>query len=927
MGTGAALGYGAAGVVRARRRTALFLAGLSLAVATLATPSIAVDSEIQALVARFVGSIPYDFHAVGRWESPDAVAAAASSVDGVQGAEPFVAPESGTFFAGRDVGNGSGTGLSAVGIVFVRPSFARFSGRFGLAGSFDLPIGEVAITDRVALRAGLGPGDVVTVWHPDTVCTENPFQCLPVNWTASYTVREVVATEASTGGAPPFRLPLGGPWPRDVLFASLDTISAMGMDLELAIQAPPRYAVLVWADRGRLIDPYEPTGTQTRVLHLKRVIEAAIQPIETLVVAEATDPGSGARVSDVVRVVNDGTLAQRGLFVVLSAPAVTLAFLLARVNFQVGLGRRRREIGILRSRGWSPRQVVIAFLAEAALVGLVAALVGLSVGFVVSQMFLGVSSGPDPGDASAWIGEVRLTASSMGIALGAGIGLAILVAMPAVRRASGLRIVRALHQMNSLETSVEFREAQTFFLIALGGTGIVGVLGFVGISGEGGFLTFLFGASLAALILLAPVLLILGVARLVTLGTDAPYRVFARLVRPWTRDLHDLVAEGLRRQPRRSSNLAVLIAFGVAFAMFVVSLAGIIEQGELRVARTAVGGDLFFESLNVGRPDLESFAGTPGVAGLAVVDFVPSNVATIIALNATDYLGVVPWVDGYYFSEGGPDAFGEFPRGGAIANGRLAGALGLHVGDPIVLNVFSGRFVFALPVWVAAIATSLPGLQPSGASTDLDPGIFVDFDLLRAAAGTANVPFTAPGRRALLRTEDGTDPHELAKALEARWSGRSVVLEDLLASTRSDPFRNAFFGLLFTQASLAVLILVAAVTLSTYSSGIEREGEFATIAARGLGARGLVALLFGEGLSVSLVGTLVAVPTVLVFLWAFVRFEDIATPQSLALEFAIGWPAWALLGAALASATGGTLLAGLRLRRMNLPAILKLRGM
>ncbi|HKZ64606.1 MAG TPA: FtsX-like permease family protein, partial [Thermoplasmata archaeon] len=141
------------------------------------------------------------------------------------------------------------------------------------------------------------------------------------------------------------------------------------------------------------------------------------------------------------------------------------------------------------------------------------------------------------------------------------------------------------------------------------------------------------------------------------------------------------------------------------------------------------------------------------------------------------------------------------------------------------------------------------------------------------------------------------------------------------------PFRNAFFGLLFTQASLAVLILVAAVTLSTYSSGIEREGEFATIAARGLGARGLVALLLGEGLSVSLVGTLVAVPTVLVFLWAFVRFEDIATPQSLALEFAIGWPAWALLGAALASATGGTLLAGLRLRRMNLPAILKLRGM
>ena len=444
---------------------------------------------------------------------------------------------------------------------------------------------------------------------------------------------------------------------------------------------------------------------------------------------------------------------------------------------------------------------------------------------------------------------------------------------------------------------------------------------------QAGLLTFLFGATLAVLILLAPILLILGLARFVTLGTDRPYRALSVLVRHWTGQLHFLVAEGLRRNPKRSSALAILVAFSLAFAVFVVSLVGAVEANEMRVARTAVGGELFLDAGNADRSDLESLVSEPGVAAVAVADFIPSDEGVLVAVNAPSYAETVPWLDGYYFLEGDAGSVRSLAsRGGAIANAEIASALRIHAGDPLILRIPAGRTEYVVVFRVVAVVRALPGLQPSGGATDAARTIFVDIATLRAQNATI-YPSTGPGRRAILRTQPGTDPHVIARSLEDRWSGHAVVLDDVLSSERSDPFRASLFGHLFTQAGLAVLIMVLAVSLTAFASGVEREGEFATILARGLDRRGLAALLFGEGISVGLLGALLAVPVAVVFLWVFLRLYETARPSLLPMEFVLPVSAWSFLVAALGAVALGTLLAGVRLGRLNLPRVLKLRGM
>jgi len=919
------LAFSAASVVRARRRSAFVLVGLALAVATVATPVLALDSELQALVTRLLETIPYDFHATGRtWEHENA-SYLASSVAGIAAAEPALITQTGGLKAGVQGTNATTIVRDAFGVAVVRPSFAAFSDRFGYSGSLDLAPGEVAVTDRLAGRLALDAGGTIHLWNQIELCSGRPPECAVVNLTANYTIGAVLTTPVGAVVSPLFQryalpIPHG-----EVLFIGFDSLATMPAEIGIQVADPPGLTLFIWADRARLVRSYDPEATDLNVRRTRQALSVALLPYQ-MSVSDASSPTTGASVAGAVRSVNDATVPQLGLFLALSLPTAALALLFARIGVEASLARRRREIGVLRSRGFRTRDVLAYLLIEAALLGGIAALLGFGIAVIVSRVFLGYASASFAGGLPIAFADVPVYPGSIGITILAAVLAAFLVAYPAVRRSTSMRIVHALRHVSSLETSVDPRIAGAIGTIALGCIGLASIVGFQGVDPRAGFVPFFLDAVRAILILLAPVLLIVGTTRIVTLGSARPYRTFARIVRPWTGDLHVLVAEGLRRNPRRSSRLASIVAFGLAFGIFVVALLGIVEASEVRAARTLVGADVTLTGTRLDRFDLELFRFRPDVDRVAVADYIPTNFGVAIALDADEYMQAVPWLDAYYFLEGAPSAVRDLRASrGAIPDERLAASQGLRVGDRIVINIFSGRVLFPIVVPVVAIVTTLPGLGHE--AIDLNKPGFVVFDVtLLAAEGVDTYPIEEPGRRAILRVAPGADPHEVAKAFEDAFDGDAVVYDDVLASARSDPFRASLFGHLYTQAGLAAFVLVLAVSLTAYASGVEREGEFATIAARGLGGGGLAALLFGEGLAVSLVGALLAVPIVLVSLLVFLQFLA-ALPGVAAMEFLIPVSAWSLLVGALGAAALGTALAGLRLRRMDLPAVLKVRGM
>ncbi len=923
------LGYSLITLRRARRRSALVVIGLSLAVAVVATPAIALDSEIHTLVDRLVESIPYDYLAQGFSSEYDNASGTATGVDGVVGAEPVVVTPPGLTYAVGPPRNGSGVNLTPINVAFVRPSFATFSGRFGFSGLFQLPLGNVALTDRIAGRYGVKAGDFVQLLNVVSVCT-SAASCTMENFTANFTIGAVLATPLASDTAFHLAQPLSFTAGRDVVFAGLDSVDQMRNQLRLAIDSPPLVRIFVWADRGQLINPYDAAATQARVLHIEREVTAGLAD-RGFSVAEGSSPDTGLRLSDLVGVVNDSMAFQRGILLLFSLPAAGLAFVFTRMSFESGLAKRRNEIGMLRSRGSDVGMVTAGLLVEVLLLGALAALAGFAISVFLSRVFLGFVNASFPVSGSIPLTEVAVSPSAVLVTMVAAILAAFLVAYPLVRRATSIRVVQALKVISPFETAVEYREARSFLLVALGLSGLLLFAGLAGSSGQAGILQFLLGALLAVLIALAPVLLILGVARYVTLGTDLPYRGLARMVRPWLGQLDFLVVEGLRRNPRRSSNLAVLTAFALAFAMFAVSLAGIVDAQTTRIARTTVGGDLVFDSGGISATDLANLSARPDVVSATKVDFIPSNYGVLAAINSSDYLRTVPWLDSYYFTEGNPASVASLvSSGGAIPNAAAAKALGLHVGDQLVLNIVLGggrtAHLYAVDVKVVAVVSALPGLQRSGTAIDLSPTVVVDLQTLETS-GLTELTLTSPGERLILRTQTGVDPHPLAKYLEDRWSGTAIVYEDLLESLHADPFRASLFGLLYTEAGLAVFVAVLAVASAAYASGAEREGELATIVSRGFDRRRLTLLLLGEGGAVGVIGASLAVPTTLVVLWAFLRTAALIAPYAVPMEFTVPPTTWLLLLGAMGGIALGSILAGFRLRWMNLPRVLKLRGL
>ncbi|HKZ87809.1 MAG TPA: ABC transporter permease [Candidatus Bathyarchaeia archaeon] len=111
----------------------------------------------------------------------------------------------------------------------------------------------------------------------------------------------------------------------------------------------------------------------------------------------------------------------------------------------VSLIERTREIGILKALGMKSRAVLAIFLCESVIIGLIGALVGIALGWVLANTVAVLFSGGGPfgGGGGLSITPI-LTPEVLLLALGFGVGVSVIFALYPAWRASKLRPVDAL---------------------------------------------------------------------------------------------------------------------------------------------------------------------------------------------------------------------------------------------------------------------------------------------------------------------------------------------------------------------------------------------------------------------------------------------------------------------------------------------------
>jgi putative ABC transport system permease protein len=259
--------------------------------------------------------------------------------------------------------------------------------------------------------------------------------------------------------------------------------------------------------------------------------------------------------------------------------ALVIAMFIIFNSFAIAATERRKEIGILRALGATRMQIVMLFLAESAVAGVIGSLAGLvagvfiargiaaSIGALIRDVY-GLAN--DPGEVTA---SLALLASALGI----GLVTSVIAALIPARAASRVDPVQALQKGKYQMLSAAEGRARVMAAAAFAAAAIV-CLGFSQSRA-------LFYASYAMAILV-----VLLVSPFLCLG-------LVRLLRPllqWLRPIEGtLAADSLMQAPRRTSASVAALMLSVALIVAFAGMARSTYGSLLNWMDAAINPDLF----------------------------------------------------------------------------------------------------------------------------------------------------------------------------------------------------------------------------------------------------------------------------------------------------------------------------------------------
>ncbi len=927
------LRYAASGVIRNRKRTFSSILGVTLAIVLISGTFIAVDSSMWATLNAMLRDIPGDFWAPtypsNHTVNATAVREAFLSVSGIVDVSVYRPLPTG--FLGLELGNGSGAYAGWVAAYGIEPDhLPSYLMGIPVNGSIDLPRGSIALSTTLATQLRVGIGDLFYISTRVWDSTVNATLTFRVNFTVA-----ALLTTPSNGFPIGFCTGFcGGP-------TSLAAVNLRDMDwveggLDLTNHSSVSDNAQIWIDRARFVNPYDIGGTEQTLRQLGRELQAAYPVFGNV----------GDNLSPVLDSFAQSMSLERLVFLLLSAPVLLLGLYLAAVGVELVHGDRRREVAILKTRGSSGHQMMGLLIAEATLGGLIAAAIGLLAGALLSGFLLGIVS-PSASSAVPGFGGLALSPGTVVTVALLSVLFMAAASYRSSRRTAELPIVETLRYYAPGETQIRYRPWIDVALVTLGTATFA--FAWLTESQPGSFLTFLLGGVFFALLPAAPIFLILGSTRLATRSTGRVYDWATRASKPFTKDLHHVIRRNLSRNPRRSASVAVIVALGLGFGLFAYGLLGSQDAYQARTARAIVGGDVAVLGAS-NAPELErNLTKLPEVASFTHFSLVPGDPEFaglygpyVYALDPDSYFNVTqpePW----YFEGLTPAQAKEVLKteGAILVTQRYLREQYLELGQVVgvqltIVNYTTGLGeTFRAEGTVRGVVRSLPGT--SNGNAGVPSAIYGSYALFRSILENGSGLYGG-GENFLIDLRPGAD-WQTAKADIANLANsdpirlsdaRILVLEEMVQEQAASPLTQAFLGFIRIEIVFLAVILTAGLGLVLYAASLERETEFAAIAARGASRRQVTGLLVGEGFSIVLIG--VAVGAGIGILASYLGMEFFlvgppGTPQTLVPFFFVMPPeGWLLLVLAPVAMLFESFLVGWRIARMNVARVLKLRG-
>ncbi|HZC08380.1 MAG TPA: FtsX-like permease family protein [Ktedonobacterales bacterium] len=851
--------YAATSLLRGGKRSLAYLIGLGLALALFSSTLFFIDGSARTLTQRAIAPVLLDFQArsvdpltdVTRYQRQ------LGAIAGVSSAQPFVSAAIGVL---PPAGASSSSGASAANSVSAPvaaclfaapPSYLAHVGVLRLsAGAF--PAGGALISEQLALGLHATIGDQISLAVPGVA--------------APYPV--VITGVVNTDLADPLFSGPGaaneGAYTNTSEAIILD-YTTYARDLSAGLQG-----AAVQASNSATANPAATQGLPLldRQVHIQidrvalpadpAAAQAAIGALSHRLERQA--PGQIRITDNLSNALTNATkdvVAARLLFVFLGLPGVLLAAYLSRYATQLVTEAQRREIALLRTRGFSPRQVLKIMGWVAALVAIMGTLVGLIIGAASIVLLFG----PAALTQSAGVALTIIATLALGCALGAA-G----VYWPA-RRMVESEVNEERRIVSGAARPLWLRLPLDIGLLAAGALAL-----WVNSANSTPGATEGAAVSLGVASFVGPLLCWLGAGLLAARGFDW---FLSRAVTPWSGGLRGLASRSLRQRRQQGAGIAVLLALALSFGVTTTVFSSSYAASRQAESRYYVGSDIRITP-SVVAPQAPSFATQLRVPGVQAVTPVFVNNQALLGTQTQTVYGVdmaslpqattIP--DSFFVGDTAHAALGRLAAtpNGLLMSKELATAYNVLNGDLVRMRIPSASGA------LSDVSLKVVGIFVQFPTSSQNSDLVVNSALLTSTSHSATASFF------LVKTDGAAASNDrISQTLSHRFrvaqiSARIETATQVISQDQSSLAGLNLAGLAAIDRIYAALIIALGLGVFLFGMLLERQREFGTLQALGATRIQVLRILAYEGGVLALAGALAGALIGGVIAWQYTGF-------------------------------------------------------
>ncbi|TFG13880.1 ABC transporter permease [Candidatus Thorarchaeota archaeon] len=597
-------------------------------------------------------------------------------------------------------------------------------------------------------------------------------------------------------------------------------------------------------DRAALIDPYDiPTSTD-RVSQINQRLSQRLDRFDVTVRSNLQTPLLAYTIIAALMNV---------VFISLSLPIFFMAYFTGTMTSEVSYNLRRREIGLLLTKGYKRGTIRNMFLFEGILVGALAGAASIFLGTAVAWYVLGI-------EGLGFLTVVGNNVTSIIISIITGMVLALIAVWRPANRASKLEIVDALKQYVYIEETSEYKKLLPTISLVLGGYKlIVWILGIniapllTSLNPGNILLSILIVAWVgidSVLNFLGPLMFLFGATKVFMRGSQRFQEVVVEAGKRFFGAFGKLATRNVKRNPARNAAMVFLLSLIVSYGIFTV---GSLYSEYDRVERDAyydVGADvrLQLEDSN----DIEAImAGLSNYSGINAVTAeyrMTLNAGTTSVetrgITPDEWLNVAFWEPSWFIGDF-DEMFESLDDDGIILSVTIAEDLALDIGDGIFVRGSSGGDPHLLTiVGLIGFQSILEDLvEQAGFTAEGNYPSFISTDFLNDSAilpdATGNI---------LIDAVDGANGTAIQEELIHDFPGAfsSYSYTSQVADYYERPIESGITQIRWVAVTFAVILALVGTALVILLTLKEKEVEIALISVRGFSRWQLFKTLLAE---------------------------------------------------------------------------------